>query len=281
MKRVYLRRTNCLAIFGQKADSQYWDQHWRTHNLRKFITSYKRNDFIMRPLRRYLPDEKGVVLEAGCGRAQNVYCMKHNGYNAIGVDFAEDTVRAVNEAVPELDVRTCDIRDLPFKDGEVAGYWSLGVIEHYWSGYEEILDEMERVVRRTGFLFLSFPYMSPLRRLKVLLDRYETRYTQGDNDIFYEYCLDHRQVLNELAERGFVLREKKPYDGIKGLKDEVSLFRPLLQQIYDGKICKGKMSRKIVAFLNKMLELFCAHGILFVMQRAPTMSEPGEANRLG
>lgn len=101
----------------------------------------------MKTLRKYLPGEKGIILEGGCGRAQHVYCMKYNGYNAVGVDFAERTVRAVNEAVPELDVRKCDVRNLPFRDGEIAGYWSIGVIEHFWDGYNEILDEMARVIR--------------------------------------------------------------------------------------------------------------------------------------
>ena len=272
MKRVYIKDLNAIALFGGKADSHYWDTHWKTENLRKFITSCKNSNFIMKPLRKYLPNERGIILEGGCGRAQNVYCMKYHGYNAIGVDFAENTVNLVNEAVPELDVRRCDVRSLPFKDQEVAGYWSIGVIEHCWEGYRKILDEMARVIRRNnGFLFLSFPYMSPLRKLKAFLNMYEKHYSENEIASFYQYCLDHRKVIRELEGRGFFLRQKKAFDGIKGFKDEVNLFKPLLQQIYDGKVCKSKVSRIILAFLNRILELFSSHCILLVVERSESV----------
>ena len=266
--KVYIKEKRCLGIFGQKADSSFWDEHWEISNLRNYITSCRNNDFIMGPLKTYLPDEDGIILEGGCGRAQNVFCMRHNGYKAIGVDFAEATVKAVKEALPELDIRKSDVGNLPFKDGEIAGYWSLGVIEHFWEGYDSILDEMARVIRnKRGFLFLTFPHMSLLRKIKGSLGFYKKRYAENDVQRFYQYCLDYRKVIEDLEKRGFILREKSFHDGIKGFKDEISLVKPLLQQVYDGKKLNGRIGRRVKRVLDKCLAIFASHIILLVMEK--------------
>lgn len=266
--KVYLKNKNSIAEFKEKADGDFWDRHWRVDDLKDYITSCRNNDFIIQPLRKYLPDEQGLILEGGCGRAQNVYCMKYNGYNAVGVDFAGETVNAVNRILPELDVRLCDVRNLPFKDGEIAGYWSLGVIEHFWHGYTGILDEMARVIRREkGYLFLTFPHMSPLRRIKALLNLYPSNYTDTDIESFYQYCLDHIQVLNDLGERGFILREKIPFDGIKGFKDEVCLLRTYFQKVYDGRKLNTRIGRRIAGLLDKAFKPVASHGVLLIMEK--------------
>lgn len=45
-----------------------------------------------------------------------MYCLHYNGYTAFGVDFAERTVRKINEYFPELNVTVGDVRDLKFED---------------------------------------------------------------------------------------------------------------------------------------------------------------------
>ena len=62
---------------------------------------------------------------------------------------------------------TCqDVRNLNFDDGFFDGYWSLGVIEHFYEGYERIIKEVNRVIKRNGFVFLTFPSLSFLRKFK-------------------------------------------------------------------------------------------------------------------
>ena len=47
---------------------------------------------------------------------------------------------------PQLDVSYGDVRALEFEDDSFDGYWSLGVIEHFPDGYEDIGQEMTRVI---------------------------------------------------------------------------------------------------------------------------------------
>ena len=75
----------------------------------------------------------------------------------------------MNKIDPNLNIKFSDVKHLFLEDNSVAGYWSLGVIEHFWDGYSEISNEMLRVIKPEGFLFITHPYISSLRRLKILL----------------------------------------------------------------------------------------------------------------
>lgn len=254
-----------LIFIEQRATSQFWDKHWEIADLRNQIINCK-DSWFTEILKKYLPEKNGTILEGGCGKGQLVYAFKYHGYNAVGVDFAEKTVRRVNEAVPEIDVRCGDVRKLPFKDGEVSGYWSLGVIEHLWEGYREIINEMRRVIRADGFLFMTFPYMSPLRKLKAFLGLYK-KYVDGNGlDNFYQFALDHRRVISDLNDIGFILKEVAPFDGIKGFKDEVSFVKNPLQRLYDYH-GKNRHIYDIRQKLDMLFRPFASHCILLVFQK--------------
>ena len=144
--------------------------------------------YVTRITRKYLRPVDGVILEGGCGDAVHVAALAASGYRCIGIDSAEQTVSALQSAFPELDVRLGDVRHLDFDDAAFAGYWSIGVIEHFWDGYGPIVQEMSRVVRTGGYLFLTFPYMSPVRRLKARLGLYPRLETDLEPAAFSRGC---------------------------------------------------------------------------------------------
>ena len=71
--------------------------------------------------------------------------------------------------VPDLNIETGDITNLVFGNSEFDGYWSLGVVEHLESGAGKAFDEMARVIKENGYLFITFPHMSKLRKIKAVL----------------------------------------------------------------------------------------------------------------
>ncbi|MDP6593332.1 MAG: class I SAM-dependent methyltransferase [Candidatus Marinimicrobia bacterium] len=263
MKRYYLTDKQALSYFQEKASPEFWNKHWEIDDLRKHILSITSEEIFLPWVKKYLPPHSRI-LEGGCGRGQIVNVLKHQGYNPVGVDFAERTVWKVNEAVPELDIRLGDVRNLPFEDNEFDGYISVGVIEHFWEGFDSILAEMGRVIKPGGFLFISFPYMSPIRKLKARMGFYQRHFSnelEQKLDSFYQFALDIDNVLNELKKVGFVSMQLKSYDGIKGFKDELTWFKPILQPIYDGKIL-----RRIRPLLNIPLKPFASHCALLVLK---------------
>lgn len=263
MKIYYDKGNRRLVYIEESAAPDFWDSHWDTENFREAIESGKNNRFVLKTLQRYIPNKKGRILEGGCGRGQVVYCMQAHGYESLGVDFAKKTIEQVKEAIPELDVREGDVRDLQFHDNYFRGYWSLGVIEHFWDGYYDILEEMGRVLINGGYLFLTFPYMSPLRRLKAKLSLYKEFKGEGKEN-FYQFALDPETVIKDFETIGFKLLDKKPTSGLKGFKDEVSMFKPILQKLFDY---QGK-SLWINGFsfvLDKVLATFGAGHMIFLV----------------
>jgi len=263
--QVYLKDRKALAFFYREANPQFWDEHWQMESLRDHILSCTSDGFFVPVVKKYLP-LGSTVLEGGCGRAHLVHALAHQGYKAIGVDIARETVRKINEAVPDLDVRFGDVRSLPIESSELDGYLSLGVIEHYWEGYRGILAEMRRTVKNGGFLFVSFPQISALRHLKVKTRMYSVSSSQELEDhrgSFYQFAFNWRQVSQDFQSFGFDLIEKRQFDGIKGLKDEIAFLKPFLQPIYDGKKC-----RRIRIYLDTILRKFTSHCYLLVMQKS-------------
>jgi len=266
-RTIYLSDRRTLAFFRKEATPNFWDDHWIVEDLRQVILSCKTDSTFIPRIRKYLP-QGSTVLEGGCGRGQLVNALRQHGYQAIGIDFASKTVARIKEAVPELDVRIGDVRSLPIDSGTLDGYISAGVIEHFWDGYEGILAEMSRTIKSSGFLFVSFPYMSPLRRFKAKTGCYESRRideAEGLRGSFYQFAFPWQQVARDLGSHGFVQREAHPCAGIKGMKDEIGCLRNRLQSLYDGE------GNRITSFaLDHIFRTFAAHSLLLVMQKIPT-----------
>lgn len=265
-KRIYLSDRQALAYFREEATPDFWDVHWVVENLRRVILSCKTDKIFMPRIRKYLP-RGSKVLEGGCGRGQLLNALRHQGYHGVGIDFASKTIERIKEAVPELDVLLGDVRNLPIENETLDGYISAGVIEHFWDGYDAILSEMSRTIRSSGFLFLSFPYMSLLRRLKARIGLYPCCHADDVDTLrynFYQYALPWQKVITDLGLHGFVLCEAHPCDGIKGLKDEIRYLRKKLQSLYDG---EGLRFTRYV--LDRTFRVFAGHSILLVMQKAP------------
>lgn len=266
MKRYYNPKNGALLYFGHSAESDYWDSHWE-HYLRKLRV----DRFVQIETRKYLPLDS-CVLEGGCGFGEKVYSLKIAGYRAIGIDFAQKTVAKINSKYPDLNIKWGDVRNLPIESGIVDGYWSLGVIEHFWDGYDQISSEMYRVLRPGGYLFLTFPVMSPIRKYKASKKQYLIFNKDNvDESGFYQFALEPDSVRKHFEEKGFVLKKSKYMDGLKGLKDEM-LPHPWLQALYDSSNFFARAVRKIINFV---LSPFMGHVIYFVFQK-PFVAEKNE-----
>jgi SAM-dependent methyltransferase len=266
MKKIYIKERKNIAFYNTKATQNFWNNHWEIDKLERYIISCQSDEHFIPLIKKYLP-KGSTVLEGGCGIGQFVHALKYNGFNAIGIDFASETIKAVKSIIPELDVRVGDVRNLAdIDDKYLDGYLSIGVIEHLWNGYNNIISEMARTIKQNGYLFISFPYMSPLRKMKALVRLYPVQSVSQilEND-FYQFALNHKKVIHSLNSCGFSLIEKIHFDGIKGFKDELPIFRSYLQNVYNG--TKHQRFRK---YLDKLLRPYAAHCIILVMQKKDT-----------
>lgn len=253
-----------LVFIEQPATTSFWDSQWEAKNFERAVKSGDGNNFVIRQTRRYLPIGS-KILEGGCGSGKYVYGLHQAGYESYGIDTAEKTVENLNYHFPALHIRHGDVRSVQFPDNFFDGYWSLGVIEHFYDGYERILYEMHRVIRPGGYLFLAFPYLSPLRLAKARHGDYPEFHESADLlGNFYQFALDKDAVVADSANHGLILVQSLPMDGLKGAKDEMSFLSSWWHSLYAAD--RGPMTfvRKVV---NKMFEPFAAHSILLIFRR--------------
>jgi len=265
--KYFDKKLGRLVFIARSATPDFWDEQWDIKDLERAIRSGSQERFVSKTTKRYLlPTADHRILEGGCGKGNFVYSLRHHGYDAYGVDFAEETVRKINTLVPELRITVADVRKLPFADNYFDGYWSLGVIEHFYEGYGAIADEMRRVIRPGGFLFLTFPYLSPLRKLKIFLGHYPNLPKNNAPPVgFYQFALDHKKTIADFVKLGFECIETRPFEGFKGFKEEVSKpLKDFLQKIYD---CKALPCKIIDFILSHSLAPISGHTILVILKK--------------
>ncbi|HEU6438740.1 MAG TPA: class I SAM-dependent methyltransferase [Nitratidesulfovibrio sp.] len=263
MQRYLDAETRQLVYCKNMATSAFWDGHWKETDLRMAHDS-PRNRVVQTITRRYLVPGS-TVLEGGCGPATTVAILDKAGHRAVGLDFAVDTLREVHAVAPQLRLAAGNVFHLPFPDASFDGYWSIGVIEHFHAGYVDIVKEAARVIRPGGYLFLTFPWMSPLRKMKAKRALYPSLPESFDpiRDQFYQFALSGEAVCDIIESMGFLVCLRKGIDALKGIKDECGNSRRL-SSLYAA---KGMSARIMRLALNNTLGNLAGHSLLVVAQR--------------
>ena len=263
MKRYYDKENNRLIYIGKASNQEYWDAHWNKNTIEKlYPKQISPFDYVINTTKKYLSKDS-LILEGGCGTGQQVFKLQKSGFKAIGIDYAKKTIETVKKTMSELDIRLGDVRSLDFPDNYFNGYWSFGVIEHFYKGYEEIINEMYRVLKPGGYLFITFPHMSKLRKLKAKKNKYPL-WENNNIDNFYQFALDESTVIKDLEKLNFKLINKQHLSGIKGLKDEINFIKKTLQKIFDSRSFFGMALSKII---SGIFNRFSSHSVLLVFRK--------------
>ncbi len=213
---TYDRGNDRLVFLMSAPDQDYWEGLWNPMLTREAI---KRGDeFVTSETQRVLPRGARVV-DAGCGIGATVSGLADAGFDAVGIDFAEDTVAAIKQLVPELQIQVADVRALPFADGSLDGVWSLGVIEHFYDGFAPLIAEMQRVLRPGGYLFLTVPVFSPLKALKAQWGSYPP-YRPDEREQFFQFAYRPDFIQEHIVGHGFSLLRSYGRSGAFGLTED-------------------------------------------------------------
>jgi len=265
MTQYYDKLNKRLVYIGDASNSDFWDKHWTKNTIKKMYSKKVSSfDYVINSTKKQL-SKNSLILEGGCGTGQQVFKLQKSGYKVIGVDYAEKTIKTVKQENPELDIRLGDVRKLDFSNNYFDGYWSFGVIEHFYNGYDEILKEMQRVIKPERYLFITFPHMSKLRKFKARKNKYPI-WENNENEItnFYQFALNEKTVIQDLKKLNFKLVQTHHLAGIKGLKDEINVLKKPLQRIYNSKRITGKILSGIISLIFNQ---FTSHSILLILQK--------------
>jgi len=258
-KIVYSPSMDRLVYLHENATPEFWDALWEREG-----AAPEADPSFARLTRRYLP-AGSRVLEGGCGRADKVKAISDAGFKAVGIDFAERTVAQARNTYPGLDVRKGDVRALEFADGSIDGYWSIGVIEHFWSGYDEILAECARVLRPGGVLFLTAPWFSPYRRSKARRGGYPSAPFADEPAGFYQFALGREEVTRKLRDHGF---EVQRWSGVAcelSMLEDMTRFQAAFKWLFlsRGNLFKRVLRRSFIEAMNG----YCGHSFMAIARR--------------
>jgi len=150
------------------------------------------------------------ILEAGCGLGAWVVYLGERGYDIDGVDHDVRVIERLKAWRPSLPVAQGDICRLPYADGSLGAYISLGVMEHFEDGCQDPMAEARRVLKPGGLLFFTVPLENPFRKVLAhpLREAYLAwRKQKGDEIHFAEYRYTRCEVERLLEASGFDVLE--------------------------------------------------------------------------
>ncbi|HKW25064.1 MAG TPA: glycosyltransferase, partial [Terriglobales bacterium] len=261
------------AVYNLRDSRQQWRRAWRERNLQRELELCRH-----RELRRHLASalsavHNPVIVEAGCGNGAWVaYLQEDSRSRVIGVDNYLPALQELKRQVPQSAAVAGDVRHMPFPDGFADVCISLGVVEHFPGGPQQVLTEMCRVLRPGGLLFLTVPYYNWLRRL--FIHPLRAAYMAGLKRVrrrslhFVEYRFTREGITHSTAAAGLQVRQvaTDEYDRAEAaLSLGLYVDLPAFRGNYPGELnWLGRVVRTLGNAVNPWL---ISGGVLVVAQK--------------
>ncbi|MFH1858496.1 MAG: class I SAM-dependent methyltransferase [Candidatus Omnitrophota bacterium] len=201
-------------VYIEKQEDRPWQgDAWRDESLEENLSLcavQTLHDLLLSTL-----PKKGKILEAGCGLGRWVIYLNERGYQTVGLEIYEDALKPARRQYPHCPFVVGNVLKLPYLKNSFDAVISLGVLEHFEEGPREALQEIYRILKPGGILFLTVPFESFLRRWIHRPYHHTTIFVKkslGKDFHFGEYRYHQREMEQFLLESGFQIREVHPDD---------------------------------------------------------------------
>ena len=136
-------------------DSKSWD--WKNEKDTLWLTPCEESYYFCE---KWKHEGRRSILDLGCGLGRHSILFAKKGFKVTSVDLSEYSISHLRdwEEREQLYIRSkvCDIKKLPFSDSAFDCIFSYHVVSHTDSdGIHQILDEIKRVIKPGGEIYLS------------------------------------------------------------------------------------------------------------------------------
>jgi len=204
-----------LTEYRPSSGREFWSDHWGQHPVEELLAIARRSP-LTGLITRALP-KAGIILEAGCGTGQYVLLLRERGWRVAGADWVVEPLVACRRVAP-APLAAMKLEELAVRDGALAGYISLGAVEHDKNGPDAILAEARRALSPGGTLVLSVPYVNGVRWLTSPWLRRRSRALKDHGGTFYQFVFTRSELWAALARHGFSPLSSAPYDPARLLR---------------------------------------------------------------
>jgi SAM-dependent methyltransferase len=253
-----------IEVRGE-GDATDWEGIWAGRHVQR-EARYPGTLRIAALTRKFVP-AGSKVLDGGCGLGDKVLAFDRAGLQGYGIDTARETLAIAKADVPELRVFVADVRALPFADNSLDAHWSLGVIEHFFDGYDDTAAEISRTLRPGGYLFLSVPTLNVAKQRRLANTSYPV-FQAGDpaagRSSFWQYYFSDDEVIARFAALGFELKLMRREGAYYGIKNDFRTLRPILHMLEQR---SALLSRLVIRSCNFLFNRWLFHTSIFVFQR--------------
>lgn len=183
----------------------------------------RRRSAVLKSVSRY-QEQKGTILDAGCGSGDLLVTMTEMGHQVQGMDISSGMVAEARKCCEERglnleQVQQGAIEKIPHEDKSFDVITCVGVLEYVWDE-KAALAELSRVLKDEGVIILTFPN---LLKLQNLLDPYyffhAARYILK-NKIFNKAGVNAEDGLKQISTNTNYTNKRYPYHKIsKIIKD--------------------------------------------------------------
>lgn len=146
--------------FVEEKDTHTWDTYWKRIPVYDTVLDFLRkimNLQLRRYLKKFLP-VSGVALEPGGGSAYVSALLAEQGFSSYALDYASAPLMLAQKQLQSRAVLVQgDMFHMPFSEGVFDLTFNNSTLEHL-SNPLDALNEMKRVTRKGGYVFVGVPF---------------------------------------------------------------------------------------------------------------------------
>ncbi len=224
--------------YRYKNVKEYWSSRW--NEIDSDLPMSNINAYPLKYAIETIGENRGKILEAGCGAGRILRYYHDLGADIIGIDYIKVAIQKLKKTDPSLSIEVADITDLNFENESFDYILAFGLYHNLEHGLERAIKETFRVMKYGGKLCLSFRADNIQTRLTDWLASYRNHRNHSKDPLeFHKMNLTKSELRKNFSEAGFSINSIIPVENMPILY-KFSIFRSAEHKKFDENIARAE-----------------------------------------